>query len=87
MADSRRGFFQAFRPRRHTEPPLPASRHRAIAEPPASPPTVAVPAKTGWFQRLKAGLARTSTALTQSLSVITKRKLGCGGAGATSRTP
>jgi fused signal recognition particle receptor len=41
----------------------------------ASPPTEVMPARVGWFQRLKAGLSRTSNALTQSLSVISKRKL------------
>jgi fused signal recognition particle receptor len=47
------------------EPVTPADR--AVAE--------AEAAKPGWFQRLKAGLTRTSNALSESLSVITRRKL------------
>jgi fused signal recognition particle receptor len=48
-----------------TEPTTPADRAAAEAE----------AAKPGWFQRLKAGLSRTSNALAQSISVITRRKL------------
>ncbi len=48
-----------------TEPITPSDRALAEAE----------IARPGWFQRLKAGLTRTSNALNQSLSVITKRKL------------
>src|SRR5262249_10886847 len=32
-------------------------------------------AKPGWLQRLKAGLSRTSNALSQSLTALTRRKL------------
>jgi fused signal recognition particle receptor len=54
-----------------TPPPPPAEpitpSDRALTE--------AEAARPGWFQRLKAGLNRTSNALNQSLSVITRRKL------------
>jgi fused signal recognition particle receptor len=68
MAESRRGFFRRF---------VAGDSPPAAETPPAAaaPALQEKPAKAGWFQRLKAGLARTSNALTQSLSVITKRKL------------
>jgi fused signal recognition particle receptor len=71
----KRGFF-----RRMVGGAAPASE----AAPTASPEPVtpadrarleAATAKPSWFQRLKAGLSRTSSALAQSLSAISKRKL------------
>jgi fused signal recognition particle receptor len=45
-----------------------------VAQPAAQPP--AEPGKTGWFQRLRHGLSKTSTQLTEGITgVFTKRKL------------
>src|SRR4051794_5340508 len=42
----------------------------------ATPPVEAAPPRTSWFQRLKSGLARSSGALSESISsIFTKRKL------------
>lgn len=74
------------------EPPAPAaSDHiedqaepaQPAAAPPPAPPAVEPaaqaaepPAKVGWFQRLKAGLAKTSARLSDDISsIFTKRKL------------
>ncbi|RTL73236.1 MAG: signal recognition particle-docking protein FtsY [Hyphomicrobiales bacterium] len=56
--------------------PVPASPPPPVAavEPPAQVPEP--PAKLGWFQRLKAGLAKTSARLSDDISsIFTKRKL------------
>jgi fused signal recognition particle receptor len=43
---------------------------------PAQPPAEAPPSKHGWFQRLKQGLIKTSTRLSQDIAgIFTKRKL------------
>jgi fused signal recognition particle receptor len=43
---------------------------------PAQPPVEAPPKKQGWFQRLKQGLVKTSTRLSQDIAgIFTKRKL------------
>jgi fused signal recognition particle receptor len=59
--------------------PLPAEPAPPVPAEPVTPADRALveaeAAKPGWFQRLRAGLSRTSTALSQSLSVITRRKL------------
>ncbi|MBL8572386.1 MAG: signal recognition particle-docking protein FtsY [Hyphomicrobiaceae bacterium] len=50
----------------------------AASEPPAAEPVVEAPAPapTSWWQRLKSGLSRTSSSLTEGISaVFTKRKL------------
>jgi fused signal recognition particle receptor len=79
---ARRGFFSAFR-RAETEAPEPAPEAPPLAEvaQPAVPPVPpaiaeAPPTKVGWFQRLKQGLAKTSTRLSQDIAgIFTKRKL------------
>lgn len=54
------------------EPPPPAP---APVEPPVEPPAEP-PKKQGWFQRLKAGLTKTSARLSQDIAgLFTKRKL------------
>src|SRR5258707_137548 len=75
MAGSR-GFFK----RLVGGDAAPGSAPDAATAPPEDgpdgiPPASDATAKVGWFQRLKAGLARTSNALSQSLSSISKRKL------------
>ena len=78
-AAKRGGFFSVFR--RSEEPPAPASADDAapthavpapsVAEAPTSEPSN----KQGWFQRLKAGLTKTSSRLTQDITgIFTKRK-------------
>lgn len=60
--------------------PVQESPPAAPAEPPARPPVVAEPPapepKRSWFQKLKSGLARSSSALSEGItSIFTKRKL------------
>ena len=74
--------------RRSEAPPLPADRQSSAAEPGRAPPpesgdavpTEAArrepPKKQGWFQRLKAGLTKTSAKLSEDITgLFTKRKL------------
>ena len=69
MAENRRGLFGRFRGGETDA----AETDAGIAEPPAPP---AGEAKTGWLKRLRAGLTRSSSALTGSISsIFTKRKL------------
>lgn len=60
-------------------PPSATGLATAAAPPaplPLTPESDAQPAKTGWFQRLKSGLSKTSSKLTDGItSVFTKRKL------------
>ena len=71
-----------------TEIPPPEAPPPPVEEPPAAPPPEAPPtraaapapeepaAKSGWFSRLKAGLARSTAKLTDSVTgIFTKRKL------------
>ncbi|MDQ8698614.1 signal recognition particle-docking protein FtsY [Hyphomicrobium sp. LHD-15] len=55
------------------------SQPTAEPEPPApdaAAPAPAEPARKGWFERLKSGLSKTSTRLTESITgLVTKRKL------------
>jgi fused signal recognition particle receptor len=72
----RGGFFSVFR--RTEEPPAPASgTPSAVVTTSPSEATVAEPpGKQGWLQRLKAGLTKTSSRLTQDIAgIFTKRKL------------
>ena len=56
------------------EPPLTPSA--AEPTPPTPPPADEPPKKQGWFQRLKAGLTKTSAKLSQDIAgIFTKRKL------------
>ena len=78
-----RGFFSAFR--RSAEPAPDAAVPDTAADPGAAPSELAPvkddappePApKLGWFQRLKAGLTKTSAKLSQDIAgIFTKRKL------------
>ena len=77
----RGGFFSVFR--RSEEPAAPSSGDvslvPAVAAPVAAVSAEAVieaPKKQGWFQRLKTGLTKTSSRLTQDITgIFTKRKL------------
>jgi fused signal recognition particle receptor len=79
--EKRGGLFSAFR--RNTPPSAqePASDELAVATsqgPVVDPGTVEPPVskKQGWFQRLKAGLTKTSARLSQDIAgIFTKRKL------------
>ena len=65
------------------QPPPAASDHEPVVLPQPSPtasppsdPASEPPKKAGWFQRLKAGLTKTSAKLTQDIAgIFTKRKL------------
>ena len=78
MAEAR-GFFRRLLGGDEVVPAQPAPPPVAPPAEPTTPSEQAVleaeTARPGWFQRLKAGLARTSTNLSQSLAVITRRKL------------
>lgn len=57
-------------------PPPPASESPALAERAAEPAPEAQPVKRGWFQRLKEGLGKTSSRLSEGITgLFTKRKL------------
>ncbi|RFB79116.1 signal recognition particle-docking protein FtsY [Methylovirgula sp. 4M-Z18] len=57
------------------EKPAPAPAAEAEAAPPSPPPPPAPP-KRSWLQRLRAGLSRSSSAISQGISdIFTKRKL------------
>jgi fused signal recognition particle receptor len=84
--EKRSGFFSAFR---RAPAPAPASDQDHQPAPAGEPPPAAQPQaielppepdepaqKQGWFQRLKAGLTKTSSRLSQDIAgVFTKRKL------------
>jgi fused signal recognition particle receptor len=87
-AKSRSLFGRFLRPAVETAPPPPEPAEAAAAlqqepapppvEPPVTPPPqVEAPAKKqGWFQRLKAGLTKTSAKLSEDIAgIFTKRKL------------
>jgi fused signal recognition particle receptor len=87
-AKSRSLFGRFLRPAAAPAPPPPEPAEAAAAlqqepapapvEPPVTPPPqVEVPAKKqGWFQRLKAGLTKTSAKLSEDIAgIFTKRKL------------
>jgi len=87
-AKSRSLFGRFLRPAAESAPPPPepaeaaAALQREPAPPPVEspvtpPPQVEVPAKKqGWFQRLKAGLTKTSAKLSEDIAgIFTKRKL------------
>jgi fused signal recognition particle receptor len=87
-AKSRSLFGRFLRPAAERAPPPPEPAEAAAAlqqepvpppvEPPVTPPPqVEVPAKKqGWFQRLKAGLTKTSAKLSEDITgIFTKRKL------------
>jgi fused signal recognition particle receptor len=80
-----RGLFGLFR-RSEPDPALPptpaaealdvAQNEPPVAELPATPLTAEPPRKLGWFQRLKAGLTKTSAKLSEDIAgIFTKRKL------------
>jgi fused signal recognition particle receptor len=77
----RGGFFSVFR--RAEEPPAPAADTSSAAvtsavatTSPVEPIVAEPPRKQGWFQRLKAGLTKTSSRLSQDITgIFTKRKL------------
>jgi fused signal recognition particle receptor len=86
--EKRGGFFSAFRrvvtpapafdekPQAEAEQPsvAPSEPVEAVAPAPVAP--AEEPPKQGWFQRLKAGLTKTSTRLSQDIAgIFTKRKL------------
>jgi fused signal recognition particle receptor len=82
--DKRGGFFSAFRRGSASAPVVEADRpagsatEDAPAQPePAAPETAPEEgARKGWFQRLKAGLTKTSARLSQDIAgIFTKRKL------------
>ena len=59
----------------HIEAPLPVEPEDA-PEPATPPPPTAPPARLGWFERLKQGMAKTSSRLTESITgLVTKKKL------------
>ena len=69
-----RGLFSAFR--RITEPTLEAAPETATPEAAQSDAPADPAPKLGWFQRLKAGLTKTSAKLSQDIAgIFTKRKL------------
>ena len=87
-AKSRSLFGRFLRPAAESAPPPPEPAEAAAAlqqepapppvEPPVTPPPqVEAPAKKqGWFQRLKAGLTKTSAKLSEDIAgIFTKRKL------------
>ena len=83
-AKSRSLFGRFLRPAAEPAPPPPepaeaaAALQQEPAPPPVTPPPqVEVPAKKqGWFQRLKAGLTKTSAKLSEDIAgIFTKRKL------------
>jgi len=81
-AKSSRGLFGLFRrpEAAPTAPPPEPAAARQEAAPPAielaEPPAAEPPKKQGWFQRLKAGLTKTSAKLSQDIAgIFTKRKL------------
>ena len=58
----------------HVEAPLPVEPE--APEPATPPPPAAPPARLGWFERLKQGMAKTSSRLTESIAgLVTKKKL------------
>ncbi|MBX9863730.1 MAG: signal recognition particle-docking protein FtsY [Hyphomicrobium sp.] len=58
----------------HVEAPLPIEPEDP--EPATPPPPAAPPARLGWFERLKQGMAKTSSRLTESITgLVTKKKL------------
>jgi fused signal recognition particle receptor len=84
------GFFRRSEPAPAPEPAPPPAEPSVVPAPVAPPAAVAVPApaaapepqpaespqKLGWFQRLKAGLAKTSARLSDDITgIFTKRKL------------
>jgi fused signal recognition particle receptor len=70
----RGGFFSVFR--RAEEPPPPETSPAVAAASPAEVSVADAPKKQGWLQRLKAGLTKTSSRLTQDITgIFTKRKL------------
>lgn len=78
----KRGLFGVFRRSTGTAPPAPppadsaAEEEARPAEPVAQVQAPQPPPKQGWFQRLKAGLTKTSARLTQDIAgIFTKRKL------------
>ncbi|MBX9591372.1 MAG: signal recognition particle-docking protein FtsY [Hyphomonadaceae bacterium] len=81
--EKRGGFFGAFRRAAMPAAPAPdpgeSPAAAAVQAPEAAAATVAEPAgdkKQGWFQRLKAGLTKTSARLSQDIAgIFTKRKL------------
>lgn len=82
-AKSSRGLFGLFR--RLETPPAEAPAEPAASQQEPAPPAVETiaeptpaepPKKQGWFQRLKAGLTKTSAKLSQDIAgIFTKRKL------------
>ena len=82
-AKSRSLFGRFLRPAVETAPPPPepaeaaAALQQEPAPPVTPPPQVEAPAKKqGWFQRLKAGLTKTSAKLSEDIAgIFTKRKL------------
>jgi len=83
-AKSSRGLFGLFRrpdpastaPPAEAEPSAASREEPAPAAPEASAAQAEPPKKQGWFQRLKAGLTKTSSRLTGEIAAIfTKRKL------------
>ncbi len=64
-------------PPSHEEQPETVPEHHPAAAPPvAPPPTAEEPPKKGWFARLKEGLSKSSSRLTEGItSIFTKRKL------------
>ena len=81
-AKSRSLFGRFLRPAAEPAPPQPepeaaAALQQEPAPPVTPPPQVEAPAKKqGWFQRLKAGLTKTSAKLSEDIAgIFTKRKL------------
>ena len=74
--EKRGGFFSAFRRGASPGPDAPAAAEKS-AQPAEVPPSAADDGKKqGWFQRLKAGLTKTSARLSQDIAgIFTKRKL------------